>query len=56
MWQLRDALPYDTWVKGRVILIGDAAHPGTHRAPHAAGWTDLLSQCSRTSWPAQCAP
>lgn len=26
LWQLRDIDPLETWVKGRVILIGDAAH------------------------------
>ncbi len=26
LWQLRDLDPLPTWVKGRVILIGDAAH------------------------------
>lgn len=26
LWQLRDLDPLRTWVKGRVILIGDAAH------------------------------
>jgi salicylate hydroxylase len=26
LWQLRDIDPLDTWVHGRVILIGDAAH------------------------------
>lgn len=26
LWQLRDIDPLDTWVRGRVILIGDAAH------------------------------
>ncbi|KAM0753451.1 FAD binding domain-containing protein [Meredithblackwellia eburnea MCA 4105] len=26
LWQLRDIDPLQTWVKGRVILIGDAAH------------------------------
>ncbi|KAJ5119108.1 FAD/NAD(P)-binding domain-containing protein [Penicillium atrosanguineum] len=27
LWQLRDMDPLATWVQGRVILIGDAAHP-----------------------------
>ena len=27
LWQLRDLHPLPTWVKGRTILIGDAAHP-----------------------------
>lgn len=27
LWQLRDLDPLSTWVKGRTILIGDAAHP-----------------------------
>lgn len=27
LWQLRDLDPLPTWVKGRTILIGDAAHP-----------------------------
>lgn len=26
LWQLRDLDPLETWTKGRVILIGDAAH------------------------------
>ncbi|KNG51781.1 fad binding domain containing protein [Stemphylium lycopersici] len=26
LWQLRDIDPLDTWVRGRAILIGDAAH------------------------------
>jgi salicylate hydroxylase len=26
LWQLRDLDPLDSWVRGRVILIGDAAH------------------------------
>lgn len=26
LWQLRDIDPLPTWTKGRVILIGDAAH------------------------------
>jgi salicylate hydroxylase len=26
LWQLRDLDPLDTWIRGRVILIGDAAH------------------------------
>lgn len=26
LWQLRDIDPLETWVKGRTILIGDAAH------------------------------
>jgi salicylate hydroxylase len=26
LWQLRDLDPLDTWVRGRIILIGDAAH------------------------------
>ncbi|KAI7083017.1 FAD/NAD(P)-binding domain-containing protein [Hortaea werneckii] len=26
LWQLRDIQPLDSWTKGRVILIGDAAH------------------------------
>lgn len=26
LWQLRDIDPLDTWVRGRVILVGDAAH------------------------------
>ena len=26
LWQLRDIDPFDTWVRGRGILIGDAAH------------------------------
>lgn len=26
LWQLRDQDPLDTWVKGRTIIIGDAAH------------------------------
>jgi salicylate hydroxylase len=26
LWQLRDIDPLDTWVRGRTILIGDAAH------------------------------
>lgn len=26
LWQLRDIDPLETWTKGRVILIGDAAH------------------------------
>jgi salicylate hydroxylase len=26
LWQLRDLDPLDTWTRGRVILIGDAAH------------------------------
>lgn len=26
LWQLRDLDPLDTWARGRVILIGDAAH------------------------------
>ncbi|PVH98846.1 FAD binding domain-containing protein [Periconia macrospinosa] len=26
LWQLRDIDPLDTWTRGRVILIGDAAH------------------------------
>lgn len=27
LWQLRDLDPLPTWVKGRTVLIGDAAHP-----------------------------
>lgn len=27
LWQLRDLDPLSTWVKGRAVLIGDAAHP-----------------------------
>jgi salicylate hydroxylase len=27
VWQMRDMDPLKTWVKGRTILIGDAAHP-----------------------------
>lgn len=27
VWQLRDAPPLKTWLRGRTILIGDAAHP-----------------------------
>ncbi|PWY65408.1 FAD/NAD(P)-binding domain-containing protein [Aspergillus eucalypticola CBS 122712] len=27
LWQLRDMDPLKTWIRGRVILIGDAAHP-----------------------------
>jgi 2-polyprenyl-6-methoxyphenol hydroxylase-like FAD-dependent oxidoreductase len=26
VWQLRDAAPYHTWVRGRAMLLGDAAH------------------------------
>lgn len=26
LWQLRDQEPLDTWVNGRCILVGDAAH------------------------------
>ncbi|RMY93387.1 hypothetical protein D0861_01971 [Hortaea werneckii] len=26
LWQLRDIQPLDSWTKGRVLLIGDAAH------------------------------
>jgi salicylate hydroxylase len=26
LWQLRDLDPLETWIRGRVILIGDAAH------------------------------
>lgn len=26
LWQLREQDPLPTWTKGRVILIGDAAH------------------------------
>ena len=26
LWQLRDLDPLDTWVNGRVIIIGDASH------------------------------
>lgn len=26
LWQLREQDPLETWTKGRVILIGDAAH------------------------------
>lgn len=26
LWQLRDLGPLETWVSGRCILIGDAAH------------------------------
>jgi hypothetical protein len=26
LWQLRDQDPLPTWVKGRAIIIGDAAH------------------------------
>lgn len=34
LWQLRDQSPLSTWVKGRVILIGDAAHAMLPRTPH----------------------
>ncbi|KAL4804540.1 hypothetical protein BDV18DRAFT_153033 [Aspergillus unguis] len=27
LWQLRDMAPFKTWYRGRVFLIGDAAHP-----------------------------
>jgi salicylate hydroxylase len=27
LWQMRDMKPLSGWVKGRTILIGDAAHP-----------------------------
>jgi 2-polyprenyl-6-methoxyphenol hydroxylase-like FAD-dependent oxidoreductase len=27
VWQIRDMDPLPNWVKGRAILIGDAAHP-----------------------------
>jgi 2-polyprenyl-6-methoxyphenol hydroxylase-like FAD-dependent oxidoreductase len=33
VWQMRDLNPLKTWVKGRAILIGDAAHPSAYR-PH----------------------
>lgn len=26
-WQLRDQEPLESWVKGRLIIVGDAAHP-----------------------------
>jgi 2-polyprenyl-6-methoxyphenol hydroxylase-like FAD-dependent oxidoreductase len=27
VWQMRDMTPLRNWIKGRTILIGDAAHP-----------------------------
>jgi salicylate hydroxylase len=27
LWQLRDLDPLPTWVRGRAIIVGDAAHP-----------------------------
>lgn len=30
IYQLRDLLPLKNWVKGRAILIGDAAHPSKY--------------------------
>ena len=26
-WTLIDHKPFSTWIKGKVVLIGDAAHP-----------------------------
>jgi salicylate hydroxylase len=49
LWQLRDQDPLSRWVKGRVIIIGDAAHPMT---PHlgqggsqAIEDADMLAYC-----------
>jgi len=33
IWPLHHADPYSTWVKGRAVLVGDAAHP---MLPHVA--------------------
>lgn len=35
-WMLVDREPVDTWVDGRVVLIGDAAHPMLHYAAQGA--------------------
>jgi hypothetical protein len=65
VWQMRDMDPLKTWVKGRTILIGDAAHPSksihTLRAnsskPTILIYTMLISfQCSPTKPPAPSPP
>lgn len=36
-WEIRDRPPLDQWSKGRVTLIGDAAHPTSPYAAYGAG-------------------
>jgi 2-polyprenyl-6-methoxyphenol hydroxylase-like FAD-dependent oxidoreductase len=42
LWQMRDMPPLPTWVHGRTILIGDAAHPSPSISTlaHPASGTD----------------
>jgi 2-polyprenyl-6-methoxyphenol hydroxylase-like FAD-dependent oxidoreductase len=35
IWQMRDMDPLPHWVKGRTIIIGDAAHPSTATSARA---------------------
>lgn len=45
LWQLRDQDPLPTYVKGRALLVGDAAH------------VSIANQSVCTSlWPLQCSP
>lgn len=36
-WEIRDRIPRKQWAKGRVTLVGDAAHPTSPYAAYGAG-------------------
>jgi 2-polyprenyl-6-methoxyphenol hydroxylase-like FAD-dependent oxidoreductase len=36
-WPIRDRVPRDQWSKGRITLVGDAAHPTSPYAAYGAG-------------------
>ena len=36
-WEIRDRKPLKQWSKGRVTLVGDAAHPTSPYAAYGAG-------------------
>ena len=44
LWQLRDQPPFETWTKGKAIIVGDAAHAMLPRINHHAIMANNLDQ------------